>query len=174
MNTYYLNWPLSEEEINKLKVYDCVYLSGTIYTARDAAHKKIMNLINGNEKLPFSLKNACIYYTGPSPTIPGMIVGSIGPTTSKRMDAYAALLYNLGVKATIGKGERNQEVINSIKTNKALYFVSTGGTGALLSQKVMSMKCIAFEELGPESVYELKIKDFPLLVGIDSEGHTIF
>lgn len=160
--------------IADLKCGDKVLLSGTVYTARDAAHKKIFSLIKSGKPLPFNIKNAVLYYAGPTATPKNKIIGSCGPTTSKRMDFYAPTLYDLGLLATIGKGERNEEVRNSIIKNKAIYFCAIGGAGALACQHIVSNETIAFDELGCESIKKLEFKDFPLIVGIDSFGNDIF
>lgn len=160
--------------IPDLKVGDKILLSGTVYTARDAAHKRIFELIDKNENLPFPIENSVIYYAGPTPTPKNMAIGSCGPTTSCRMDPYSPTLYNMGLAATIGKGERSQEVIDSIKLNKAVYLCAIGGAGALASLSITNCEVIAFEDLGCESIKKLTFKDFPLYVGIDSEGNSIF
>ncbi len=160
--------------IKDLKCGDTVFLSGKVYTARDAAHKKIFELIKNNQALPFDLLNSVIYYAGPTATPKNAAIGSCGPTTSKRMDKFAPTLYDMGVAATIGKGERNNEVINSIKNNSAIYFCAIGGAGALASKHIVSAKVIAFEELGCESIKMLEFNDFPLIVGIDCKGNNIF
>lgn len=160
--------------IPNLKVGDKILLSGTVYTARDAAHKRIFELMNRKENLPFPIENSVIYYAGPTPTPENMAIGSCGPTTSCRMDPYSPTLYNLGLAATIGKGERSKEVINAIKNNGAVYLCAIGGAGALAATSITSCDIIAFEDLGCESVKKLTFKDFPLYVGIDSMGNSIF
>lgn len=160
--------------IHKLKAGDRVFLSGVVYTARDAAHKRIKGLIDNNRELPFSLKDSFIYYAGPTPTPDGMAIGSCGPTTSSRMDNFAPLFLDSGLKGMIGKGPRNSDVIDAIIRNDAIYFCATGGAGALASKCIVSCDIIAFEDLGCESVKKLIFKDFPLIVGIDSKGNTIF
>ena len=167
--------------VNELKHYaeqlnagDEVLLSGVIYTARDAAHKKIMALIDDGKSLPFNIDSAVIYYAGPTPAKDSLAVGSCGPTTSSRMDVYAPRLYDLGLSATIGKGGRNDDVVRSIIRNKALYFCALGGAGALASKCIKKCDVIAFEELGCESVKRFEIIDFPLYVGIDTKGNSIF
>ncbi|MCQ2441206.1 MAG: FumA C-terminus/TtdB family hydratase beta subunit [Clostridia bacterium] len=151
-----------------------VYLSGTVYTARDAAHKRFFELLEQNKTLPFETENAVVYYAGPTPTPQGLAIGSCGPTTSSRMDTYAPLLYDMGVTATIGKGERNSEVIDAIIRNKAVYLCAIGGAGALASMSITECNVIAFDDLGCESVKRLEFKDFPLIVGIDCNGGNIF
>ena len=159
---------------NNLKCGDRVLLNGIVYTSRDAAHKRIFELIQENEPLPYKIENSVIYFAGPTPTPSGLPIGSCGPTTSSRMDCYSPALYDMGLIATIGKGERNQDVINSIIKNKAVYLCALGGAGALAAEKIVSARVIAFDDLGCESVKELIFKDFPLIVGIDCHGGNIF
>ncbi len=160
--------------IPDLKVGDKILLSGTVYTARDAAHKRIFELMEKNGKLPFDIKNSVIYYAGPTPTPENMAIGSCGPTTSKRMDPYSPILYNIGLIATIGKGERSKEVIDAIVKNCGIYLCAIGGAGALAAMSITGCEVIAFEDLGCESIKKLTLKDFPLYVGIDCEGKSIF
>lgn len=174
MKEYYLNTNNINEWVEKLEKGDRVYLSGTIYTARDAAHKKIVALLNENKPLPFELRDSIIYYAGPTPAKNNLAIGSIGPTTSSRMDVFSPLLLNNGLKAMIGKGGRNEAVVASMVKNKAVYFAAVGGAGALYSGAVTSCEVIAFEDLGCESVKRLTIKDFPLTVAIDSNGKSLF
>ncbi len=174
MNIYSINVSELPEKASMLNVFDKVYLTGDIYTARDAAHKKIMELISKDQPLPFELKGACIYYAGPTPAPNGMVIGSCGPTTSGRMDTYSPKLLDLGLTAMIGKGQRNREVRSAIVRNKALYLCAIGGAGALASQCIKSCEEIAFKELGCESIKKLHIEDFPLTVAIDTKGHNIF
>ncbi len=157
------------KNIDKLSAGDRIELSGTIYTARDQAHKRLVELLESGNPLPINLKNACIYYCGPCPNAPDKIIGSCGPTTSSRMDVYTPKLLDNGVKILIGKGKRSDEVVKSIKKNKAIYLLATGGVGALIAERVKSFKLIAFEDLGPEAIYEIKIEDFPLIVGIQGD-----
>ncbi len=166
--------PLTTKDIEKLQARDIVYLTGTIYTARDAAHQKIKELINGNKPLPINLQNQIIYYTGPTPSKDGIHPGSIGPTTSYRMDSYMEILSEIPIAATIGKGQRDIKVRHLAKEKEIIYFIAIGGIGAKLSKCVESIKCIAFEELGAEAIYELKIKDFPVIVGYDLYGNSAF
>lgn len=163
-----------KEYAKKLQAGDRVLLSGTVYTARDAAHKKIFELLDRGEALPFELKGAVIYYTGPTPAQGGRPVGSCGPTTSARMDRFTPRLLDLGLAAIIGKGERGNEVCRSIVENGAVYFCAVGGAGALMASHVVSAEEIAFSELGCESVKRLVVKDLPLTVCIDSMGGNIF
>ncbi|MDP2847106.1 MAG: Fe-S-containing hydro-lyase [Humidesulfovibrio sp.] len=174
MPTYSLNTPLTDADIEKLRAGDVVLLNGIIYSGRDAAHKKLMELLDKGEPLPFDLKGASIYYVGPSPAPPGRPIGSAGPTTSYRMDAYAPRLIALGLKATIGKGKRSDEVKKAMAGHKAVYFGATGGAGALLSKCITASKVIAFDELGPEAVREMTVQDFPLLVINDAFGGELY
>lgn len=153
---------------------DRVLLSGTVYTSRDAAHKRIFECIENNKPLPYDLNGAVIYYAGPTPTPPGMAIGSCGPTTSKRMDPYTPRLLDMGVAATIGKGERSDEVCEAIKRNKSVYFCAIGGAGALAALKITDCEVIAFDDLGCESVKRLTFSDFPLTVAVDCNGGNIF
>ncbi len=174
MKEYYLDTNNINEWVEKLEKGDRVYLSGTIYTARDAAHKKIVALLEENKQLPFELQNSIIYYAGPTPEKNGLAVGSIGPTTSSRMDKFAPLLLDTGLKGMIGKGGRNTEVVDAMVRNKAVYFAAVGGAGALYSGAVTKCEVIAFEELGCESVKRLTVKDFPVTVAIDANGKSLF
>jgi len=174
MAKYSLNTPLTDADIEKLRAGDVVLLSGIIYSGRDAAHKKLADLLDAGQPLPFDLKGASIYYVGPSPAPPGRPIGSAGPTTSYRMDAFAPRLISLGLKASIGKGKRNDEVKAAMREHKAVYFGATGGAGALLSKCITASKVIAFDELGPEAVREMTVKDFPLLVINDAFGGELY
>lgn len=174
MKEYYLDTSNINEWVEVLKKGDRVYLSGTIYTARDAAHKKIVALLKENKPLPFELQNSIIYYAGPTPAKNNLAIGSIGPTTSSRMDVFTPLLLKNGLKGMIGKGGRSEAVVNSIEKEKAIYFAAVGGAGALYSGAVTECEVIAFSELGCESVKKLTIKDFPLTVAIDSFGNSLF
>lgn len=167
--------------INQIKKYasvltagDRVLLSGTVYTSRDAAHKRIFELLDRCEALPYDLDGACIYFAGPTPTPEGMVIGSCGPTTSGRMDVYSPRLLDLGLAAMIGKGERNKEVCDAIVRNKAIYFCAIGGAGALYAKQIKKCEEIAFKDLGCESVKRLELEDFPVIVGIDSKGGNLF
>ncbi|CUP69027.1 fumarate hydratase [Clostridium baratii] len=166
--------PLNDLEISELKCGDSILLTGTIYTARDAAHKRLIELIEKGEKLPFDLEGETIYYVGPTPPKPGMVIGSAGPTTSYRMDAYAPKLLDLGLKGMIGKGLRNEEVIESIKKNKAIYFGAIGGAAALIGKSIIKSEVIAYEDLGSEAIRKLEVKDLPLVVIIDSLGNNLY
>ncbi len=160
--------------LSALSAGDSVLLSGTVYTARDAAHKKIMQLLDAGEPLPFDLQDATIYYAGPTPETPTRPVGSFGPTTSGRMDPYAPRLLDKGLAAMIGKGPRSSSVIDAICRNRAVYFCALGGLGALAAKQIRSISVVAFEELGCESIKKLEFDAFPLYVGIDTKGNTIF
>lgn len=168
-----LSTPLTSDKCTSLKAGDKVYLSGTIYTARDQAHKRIVETINRGEEPPFNLTNAIIFYVGPSPAKPGQVIGSAGPTTSYRMDSYTPFLLEKGLKGMIGKGERSREVKESIVKNQALYFVAVGGAGALLSASIKDAKVIAYPDLGPEAVYQLEVEKFPCYVAIDCHGNSL-
>ncbi|WP_319780952.1 Fe-S-containing hydro-lyase [Maridesulfovibrio sp.] len=174
MAEYKLNTPLTDDDMVQLKAGDVVKLTGTIYTARDAAHKRLCDLLDEGKELPFELKGSVVYYVGPSPAPPGKPIGSAGPTTSYRMDTYAPRLHKLGQKASIGKGKRSDEVKQALKDNKAVYFGATGGAGALLSMCIKEAKVIAFDELGPEAIRELTVEDFPLLVINDCHGGELY
>ncbi len=162
------------DAIKNLKAGDKFLLSGTVYTARDAAHKRIVQLIDENKELPFELDGAVIYFAGPTPTPNGLAIGSCGPTTSSRMDKYSPILLDLGLKAMIGKGPRSKAVCDSIINNNAVYLCAIGGAGALASKCIVSCEVVAFDDLGCESVKKLEFKDFPLIVGIDCFGGNLF
>lgn len=166
--------PITHHEARALKAGERVLLSGTMYTARDAAHKRLMEEAKRGEKLPVDLNNIAIYYAGPAPAKPGQIIGSCGPTTSGRMDAYAPWMMEQGQTVMIGKGLRNQAVIDAMKTYGSVYLTAIGGAGALLSKCVTHMECIAYEEFGAEAIYKLEVKDFPAIVTIDSEGNNLY
>ena len=166
--------PLNREEIKKLKSGDYVYITGTIYTARDAAHKRMYEALQNGEQLPIDIKNQIIYYMGPSPAREGRPIGSAGPTTSSRMDKYAPRLLDLKLAGMIGKGKRNQEVIDAIKRNDAIYFAAVGGAGALLSKCILESEVVAYDDLGTEAIRKLTVKDFPVIVVIDSEGENLY
>ncbi|MDR1926748.1 MAG: FumA C-terminus/TtdB family hydratase beta subunit [Endomicrobium sp.] len=157
-----------------LKAGQKILLSGTVYTARDAAHERIIDMLDSGTKIPMNLNNAAIYYCGPTPAKPGAIIGACGPTTSSRMDVFTPRILKEGVKILIGKGARSNYVVESIKENVALYLVATGGAAALISRVVKKSDLIAFEDLGPEAIYKLKVKDMPLIVAIDSSGCSVF
>ncbi len=174
MAQYKLKTPLSKKDIRKLHIGDKVLLSGTVYTARDAAHLRIIESIKKKKRLPFNLKNEVIYYCGPAPKKPGRVIGSAGPTTAGRMDSFTPLLLKKGLKATIGKGKRNKEVKAVLKKYKAVYFAAAGGAGALLSHYIKNAEVIAYPDLGPEAIRKLEIEKFPVIVANDSFGKDIF
>ena len=171
---YHLSTEELRSRIPELKAGDRVILSGTIYTARDAAHKRFFELLDQGKELPFPLKDAVIYYAGPTPGQQGMAVGACGPTTASRMDAFAPRLLDLGLGAMIGKGERSQEVVDAIVRNGACYFAAVGGAGALIAKCIRTADVIAFDELGCESVKRMTVEGFPLTVAIDSTGGNLF
>lgn len=174
MAQWLINTPLKEEDIAKFKIGDQVILNGIIYTGRDAAHKKLVELINNGEELPFDLKGQIIYYVGPSPAKPGKVIGSAGPTTSGRMDAYAPELIKLGLKGMIGKGSRSVGVKDAIKEHHAIYFAATGGAAALIAKKITKAEVVAYPELGPEAIYKLEVQDFPVTVVNDIHGGDLY
>ncbi|MEW6042216.1 MAG: Fe-S-containing hydro-lyase [Elusimicrobiota bacterium] len=166
--------PFTDETVKQLKSGDSVLITGIIYSARDAAHTKLTELIEQKKPLPFDLNGAVIYYVGPSPAKPGQVIGSAGPTTSYRMDAYSPLLMQHGLRGMIGKGKRSKEVIDAIKKYKAVYLAATGGAGALLSKRIKKAEVIAFEELGPEAIRRLEVEDFPAIVINDIYGSDLY
>ena len=174
MAEYRLKTPLTDEDVEKLKAGDIVYLTGTVYTARDAAHKRLVDLINENKELPFDLKGAVIYYVGPTPPKPGEVIGSAGPTTSYRMDPYAPILIEKGLKGMIGKGKRNEAVKEACKKHKAVYFGAVGGAAALIAKAIKKAEVIAYPELGPEAVRKLEVEDFPVVVVNDVYGNDLY
>ncbi|MBI2450256.1 MAG: Fe-S-containing hydro-lyase [Candidatus Nealsonbacteria bacterium] len=169
-----LTTPLKDEDLAKLKIGDEVLLSGIIYSARDAAHKRMIEALDRGRTLPFDVKGQVIYYMGPSPARPGQVIGSAGPTTSGRMDAYAPRLMEIGLKGMIGKGMRSQSVIEAMKKYQCVYFGATGGVGALISKSIKSAKVIAYEDLGAEAIYELIVENFPLIVINDVLGNDLY
>lgn len=170
----YLNAPLNQEEVKQLRAGDYVYITGIIYTARDAAHKRMFEALNNKEEIPFEITNNIIYYMGPSPAREGRVIGSAGPTTSSRMDKYTPSLLDLGLKGMIGKGKRSDLVKNAIIKNGAVYFAAVGGAGALLSKKILESNVIAYDDLGTEAIRKLKVKEFPVIVVIDSLGNNLY
>ena len=166
--------PLTDADIEKLKAGDKVLISGVLYTARDAAHKRLIELLDKGEKLPFDIKGQLIYYVGPTPEKPGQVIGSAGPTTSGRMDAYTPRLLELGLKGTIGKGQRSQEVIGAMKKYKAVYLAAVGGAAALIAKTIKKAEIIAYEDLGPEAIRRLEVVDFPAIVVNDVYGDDLF
>lgn len=169
-----ISTPLTVEKTKMLRAGDQVLITGTIYTGRDAAHGRLIECINNNEPLPFDVKDQIIYYVGPAPAKPGAVIGSCGPTTSYRMDDLTVPLLDLGLKGMIGKGKRNEAVIDSMKKNKAVYFAAIGGAGALIANSIRYSKIIAYEDLGSEAIRELIVEDFPCVVVIDSEGNNMY
>lgn len=174
MNQYYIKAPMNDEEIRKLNAGDYVYITGTIYTARDAAHKRMFEALENGEKLPIDMAHNVIYYMGPSPAREGRPIGSAGPTTASRMDKYAPILLDLGQKGMIGKGKRTQAVKDAIVRNEAVYFAAVGGAGALLSQKIIASEVVAYDDLGTEAIRKLEVKDFPVIVVIDCKGNDLY
>ncbi len=174
MKTHKINTSQFPAVSTELKAGDKVLLSGTVYTARDAAHKRIFDLIDSNTELPFDINGAAVYYAGPTPTPDGLAIGSCGPTTSSRMDVFSPTLLDMGLACMIGKGQRNKDVCDAIVRNKAVYLCAIGGAGALASKCIKSCKVIAFDDLGCESVKKLEFQDFPLIVAIDCFGGNLF
>lgn len=170
----YIKAPISNEDAKSLKSGDYVYITGIIYTARDAAHKRMYEALENNEKLPISMENNIIYYMGPSPAREGRPIGSAGPTTASRMDKYAPLLLDLGLKGMIGKGKRTDEVKSAIVRNGAVYFAAVGGAGALLSQRIKKSEVVAYDDLGTEAIRKLYVENFPVIVVIDSKGNNLY
>lgn len=169
-----INTPLTEEITKKLHAGDFVFITGTIYTARDAAHKRMYEAIKNGENLPVDMENNIIYYMGPSPAREGRVIGSAGPTTASRMDKYAPQLLDMGLKGMIGKGKRSKEVIDAIKRNNAVYFASIGGAGALLSKSIKKSTVIAYDDLGTEAIRKLEVENFPAIVVIDCDGNNLY
>jgi len=174
MAEYHITLPMTKEDTDKLRAGDYVYLNGTVYSARDAAHKRMYETLAEGKELPFCIKDAVIYYLGPTPAKPGQVIGSAGPTTSSRMDKYTPSLLDLGLKGMIGKGRRSDEVKASIVKNQAIYFAAVGGAGALLSKCITASEVIAYEDLGTEAIRKMTVKDFPVIVVTDCQGGTIY
>ena len=170
----HINAPISEEDVLSLNAGDYVYISGTVYTARDAAHKRMYEALAENKELPFDVKGNVIYYMGPSPAREGRPIGSAGPTTASRMDKYTPDLLDLGLRGMIGKGKRSKEVTEAIIRNKAVYFAAVGGAGAILAGTIKESKVIAYDDLGTEAIRELKVENFPVVVVIDSNGNNLY
>ncbi len=166
--------PLTDEDARSLKAGDYVYLNGTVYSARDAAHKRMQEALDAGKELPFDIRGNVIYYLGPSPAREGMVIGSAGPTTASRMDKYTPELLDLGLKGMIGKGKRSQAVHEAIIRNGCVYFAAVGGAGALLSKAITASEVIAYDDLGTEAIRKMEIKDFPVIVVIDSEGNDLY
>ncbi|AOZ95108.1 Fe-S-containing hydro-lyase [Butyrivibrio hungatei] len=169
-----LNAPIDKNKIKELKIGDMVYISGTIYTARDAAHKRMAEALAKGEKLPIDLNDNLIYYMGPSPAREGRAIGSAGPTTASRMDKYAPDLLDLGLGGMIGKGKRSKEVSEAIVRNGAIYFAAIGGAGALLSKAIVDSEVVAYDDLGTEAIRKLKVENFPVIVVIDPKGNNLY
>lgn len=170
----HINTPITAEVTKDLKSGDYVYITGTIFVARDAAHKRMIEALERGDELPIDIKDATIYYMGPSPAREGRPIGSAGPTTASRMDKYTPTLLNLGEKAMIGKGKRTKEVIEAIVRNRAVYFAAIGGAGALLSKCITSSETVCYDDLGAEAVLKIEVKDFPVIVVIDCEGNNLY
>lgn len=170
----YISVPMSPEDVQNLRAGDYVYLSGTLYTARDAAHKRMYDALQEGGALPIDIKDVLIYYMGPSPAREGRAIGSAGPTTSSRMDKYAPTLLDLGLGGMIGKGKRSKEVKDAIVRNQSVYFAAVGGAGALLSRSIIASEVVAYDDLGTEAIRKLEVKDFPVIVVIDSCGNDLY
>ena len=170
----YINTPIDDKIVSELKAGDYVYLTGTVYTARDAAHKRLYEALQRGEDIPLELQNNIIYYLGPSPAREGQVIGSAGPTTSSRMDKYTPLLLEKGLKGMIGKGKRSDEVIESMHKNHAVYFAAIGGAGALLSKCIKKSEVIAYEDLGSEAIRKLEVENLPIIVLIDDEKTNLY
>jgi fumarate hydratase subunit beta len=169
-----LKTPLMDADVERLKIGDRVLISGVVYTGRDAAHKRLSDLIKEGKELPFGIKGQIIYYVGPTPARPGQVIGSAGPTTSYRMDAYAPSLIERGLKGMIGKGMRSEAVKEAIKKDKAVYFAATGGAGALLARRIKKADVVAYEDLGPEAIRRLEVEDLPVIVVNDVKGNDLY
>jgi len=172
--TIKLQTPLTDSDVEKLHAGDRILLSGVVYTARDAAHRRLHELLQAGKPLPIDLRGQVIYYTGPTPAKPGRVIGSAGPTTSGRMDAYTPALIAHGLKGMIGKGRRSQDILDTMKRYKAVYFGATGGAGALLARHIKKAEIAAYEDLGPEAIYRLEIEDFPVIVINDVHGGDLY
>ena len=170
----HLQAPISKEELKTLKSGDYVYITGTIYTARDAAHKRMYETLQNQENLPIDIQDQIIYYMGPSPAREGRPIGSAGPTTASRMDKYTPRMLSLGLKGMIGKGKRSEDVIESMKENGAVYFAAVGGAGALLSKCIKKSEVVAYEDLGTEAIRKLEVENLPVIVVIDSHGNNLY
>ncbi len=170
----HIKLPLTEQDIRELHAGDYVYLTGEIYTARDAAHKRMKEALDRKSGLPFEISGSVVYYMGPSPAREGRVIGSAGPTTSSRMDRYVPSLLDLGMKGMIGKGKRSAQVIDAMRRNRCVYFAAVGGAGALLSKCIKKSESVAYEDLGTEAIRKLYVEDFPAIVAIDSEGRDLY
>jgi len=174
MSEHHITTPVTDEVIAELKAGDTVYITGYLYTGRDSAHKKLIELVEQGEELPIDIKGQFIYYVGPTPARPGKVIGSAGPTTSYRMDSFAPTLHKLGLKGTIGKGQRSDEVKESLKTYKGVYMAAVGGAGALISQSITEAEVIAYPELGPEAIRRVKVENFPCIIINDMYGGDLY
>lgn len=174
MATYYWQTPLADEQIKKLQIGDEVFLTGTLYMARDAAHKRLVQLLRNDQPLPVDLKNQIIFYAGPCPPKPGQVIGSTAPTTAYRMDPYAPALYEYGVKGTVGKGPRRDMIKEACQKHGAVSFAAVGGLSAILSKCIKKVDVVAYEDLGPEAIRKLEVENFPLLVAYDSKGQDLY
>ena len=170
----YINTPITEEVTKDLRAGDYVYITGNMYVARDAAHKRMIEALENGEGLPIDIEDAIIYYMGPSPAREGRPIGSAGPTTVTRMDKYAPILLDLGEKAMVGKGKRSKEVMEAIVRNKAVYFAAVGGVGALLSKCITKSEVVCYEDLGAEAILKMEVKDFPVIVVVDRDGNNLY
>lgn len=170
----HINLPLTDNDARSLRAGDYVYLTGVLYTARDAAHKRMYEALDAGQELPVDLNGQVVYYLGPTPARPGHVIGSAGPTTSSRMDKYAPRLLDLGLKGMVGKGKRTQEVIDAIVRNGAVYFAAVGGAGALLSKCIKEAEVVAYDDLGTEAIRRLRVENLPVIVVIDSEGTNLY
>jgi len=171
---YHLNTPLSDDDVAPLRAGDRVTLTGVVYTARDAAHRRLVELIDANKELPIPIEGQVIYYVGPSPAPPGRVIGAAGPTTSYRMDPFAPRLMEMGLKAMIGKGKRSKEVVDAMVRHKAVYLAAIGGAGALMAKAVTASRVVAYEELGPEAIRELSVDSLPVVVVNDILGNDLY
>jgi len=169
-----LKTPLTDKDVERLKIGDRILINGVIYTGRDAAHKRLSDLLKEGKNLPFDIRGQIIYYVGPAPAKPGKVIGSAGPTTSYRMDAYSPVLIERGLKGMIGKGMRSDSVKEAMKRHKAVYFAATGGAGALLAKRVKKAEVIAYEDLGPEAIRRLEVEDLPVIVINDVNGNDLY
>ncbi|SKC82303.1 Fe-S-containing hydro-lyase [Maledivibacter halophilus] len=174
VNTKKITTPLTKEKVQSLHAGDTVYISGTVYTGRDAAHKRLIDTLERGEELPFNIKDQIIYYVGPAPAKPGQAIGAAGPTTSYRMDDLTVPLLKLGLSGMIGKGSRSQDVIEGMEKYGAVYFAAIGGAGALISSSIKKAEIIAYDDLGPEAIRKLEVEDFPVIVVIDSKGNNLY
>ncbi len=174
MAEHHITTPVSDDVIAELRAGDSIYITGYLYTGRDSAHKKLIDLVDQGQELPIDVKGQLIYYVGPTPARPGKVIGSAGPTTSYRMDSFAPTLHRLGLKGTIGKGTRSEEVRESLKTNKGVYLAAVGGAGALISKSIVEAEVIAYPELGPEAIRRVKVENFPCIVINDMYGGDLY